>query len=162
GMQAHTFLSPPIDNALQTAAAARKTDREPLYSDLGYILSGVAFARWAKTVDAGAAMQRFVLEPLGLRIGTLRDLDLEEAACAPTEVRGRVHDENAWALTGSGGSGHAGLFGTIGGVADLVKHLVVHRDALAWMTIERPGGTLRAGFDGKSTEGSSAGSVLGP
>ena len=29
---------------------------------------------------------------------------------------GRVHDENAWALTGEGGSGHAGMFGTVGAV----------------------------------------------
>jgi CubicO group peptidase (beta-lactamase class C family) len=30
------------------------------------------------------------------------------------------------------------------------------------MVRERPGGTLRAGFDGKSATGSSAGTVLGP
>jgi CubicO group peptidase (beta-lactamase class C family) len=171
GLQAHIFLEP--TNALEAAAAARKANREPLYSDLGYILAGVALARFSKTADAGLAMRRWVLEPLGLadRIGTLRDLDRDESledAAAPTEVRPgssekvRVHDENAWALTGRGGSGHAGLFGTIGGVADLVKHFIAERDRLGWMTIERPGGTLRAGFDGKSIEGSSAGSVLGP
>jgi len=33
---------------------------------------------------------------------------------------------------------------------------------LAWLVRERPGGTLRAGFDGKSPEGSSAGSRMGP
>jgi CubicO group peptidase (beta-lactamase class C family) len=34
--------------------------------------------------------------------------------------------------------------------------------ALEWLIRERPGGTLRAGFDGKSPEGSSAGARLGP
>lgn len=162
GLQAHAFLEPA--SALATAAAARKADREPLYSDLGYILAGVALARFAKTTDAGLAMHRLVLEPLGLagRIGTLRELSIEESLCAPTEVRGRVHDENAWALTGRGGSGHAGLFGTIGGVADLVGHFIDVRNDLDWMVRERKGGTLLAGFDGKSPEGSSAGTVLGP
>ncbi len=167
GLHAHAFLEPAT--ALAAASAARtlfpsRGDREPLYSDLGYILAGVALARFAKTIDAGLAMHRLVLEPLGLskRVGTLRELDIEEAQCAPTEVHGRVHDENAWTLTGSGGSGHAGLFGTIGGVADLVRHFIRARDDLDWMLCVRPGGTLRAGFDGKSTDGSSAGTVLGP
>lgn len=170
GLQAHIFVTP--TGALVQAAHARKSDREPVYSDIGYILAGVALARFAKTVDAGFAMKQLVLDPLALsdRIGTLRDLDInddQDERFAPTEVRPgfpkrRVHDENAWALTGRGGSGHAGLFGTIGGVADLVRHLLRERDRLGFMTIERSGGTLRAGFDGKSAEGSSAGSVLGP
>jgi CubicO group peptidase (beta-lactamase class C family) len=160
GLQAHTFLRP--EDGLATAALAIKSDREPLYSDLGYVLAGVALARFVKSNDAGRAIHDLVLAPLHLDIGTLRELDIEDDRCAPTEVRGRVHDENAWALTGLGGSGHAGLFGTIQGVADLVRWLIVHRGDLDWLVHERPGGTLRAGFDGKSPEGSSAGSVLGP
>lgn len=160
GLQAHTFLEP--GTALASAAAATKADREPLYSDLGYILAGAALARFTKAPDAGKAMHDLVIAPLGLQIGTLRELDIEEHQCAPTEVRGRVHDENAWALTGLGGSGHAGLFGTVKGVADFVHWLLVHRDELDWLVVPRPGGTLRAGFDGKSAEGSSAGNVLGP
>jgi len=35
-------------------------------------------------------------------------------------------------------------------------------ERLEWLVRERPGGTLRAGFDGKSPAGSSAGSRLGP
>jgi CubicO group peptidase (beta-lactamase class C family) len=160
GLQAHTFLEP--GDALATAALAVKPDREPLYSDLGYVLAGVALARYVKAIDAGRAIHDLVLAPLDLEIGTLRELDIEDDQCAPTEVRGRVHDENAWALTGLGGSGHAGLFGTIQGVADFVRWLVLHRGELDWLVHERPGGTLRAGFDGKSQEGSSAGRVLGP
>jgi CubicO group peptidase (beta-lactamase class C family) len=88
---------------------------------------------------------------------------------APTEtvpwrggpVVGLVHDENAWAVTGEGGSGHAGIFGTIDAVLRFGVEVLVRRDELAWLVRERPGGSLRAGFDGKSAEGSSAGSRMG-
>jgi CubicO group peptidase (beta-lactamase class C family) len=33
---------------------------------------------------------------------------------------------------------------------------------VSWLVRERPGGTLRAGFDGKSPQGSSAGERFGP
>jgi CubicO group peptidase (beta-lactamase class C family) len=80
-----------------------------------------------------------------------------------------VHDENAWALGGDAMCGHAGLFGRASDVARLGAAVL---DVLAgrvpgWLEpneIEpllrrRPGGTLRAGFDGKSVEGSSAGAL---
>jgi CubicO group peptidase (beta-lactamase class C family) len=107
-----------------------------------------------------------------------RGVDLDRRA-RPTEViawrggevRGLVHDENAWALTGDGGSGHAGLFGTAPAVVAFGCAVL---DALArgegplagrdleWLVRPRPGGSLRAGFDGKSEEGSSAGERAGP
>jgi CubicO group peptidase (beta-lactamase class C family) len=37
-----------------------------------------------------------------------------------------------------------------------------HPRSLAWLVSPRAGGTLRAGFDGKSEEGSSAGRLAGP
>jgi CubicO group peptidase (beta-lactamase class C family) len=89
-------------------------------------------------------------------------------------VAGSVHDENAWALTGTGGSGHAGMFGTIDAVLafgcavfDAIERgegpLVPDRRAdLGWLVRARPGGTLRAGFDAKSETGSSAGERAGP
>lgn len=89
-------------------------------------------------------------------------------------MRGAVHDENAWALTGDGGSGHAGMFGTLGAVLTFARAALgacaPGRDTdplgLAgrggWLIAERPGGTLRAGFDGKSAAGSSVGERLGP
>jgi CubicO group peptidase (beta-lactamase class C family) len=94
------------------------------------------------------------------------------ARVAPTEeaewrggvVRGEVHDENAWVLTGLGGSGHAGMFGTIEGVLGFGAAALdaIASDArLSWLVRPRPGGTLRAGFDGKSAEGSSAGARMG-
>jgi CubicO group peptidase (beta-lactamase class C family) len=171
--------------ALIAAASARRADAAgpppgagfaPLYSDLGYILVGAALARHLRAKDAGEVVRELVTTPLGLAtsLGTARDLeavgiDVRELA-APTELvawrggelRGVVHDENAWALTGLGGSGHAGMFGTIDAVLAFGVHVLASRAELAWLFAPRPGGTLRAGFDGKSEEGSSAGTALGP
>jgi CubicO group peptidase (beta-lactamase class C family) len=101
------------------------------------------------------------------------------ARCMPTEtvpfrggeLRGVVHDENAWALSGHAASGHAGLFGTAGGVARFGAALLdawhgraqtwLDQPSLAPLLAERPGGTLRAGFDGKSADQSSAGTLAG-
>jgi serine-type D-Ala-D-Ala carboxypeptidase len=178
--------------AVRRAADARREDCAgplspagfaPLYSDLGYLLAGELLARHAGTIDAGEAIEEHVAAPLGARLelGTARALsamgvDLSVRA-APTEdvawrggiVRGRVHDENAWALTGTGGSGHAGIFGTVSGVlrfARAVLEALARRGPFAslgieWLTCPRPGGTLRAGFDGKSDHGSSAGERFG-
>ena len=85
-------------------------------------------------------------------------------------MEGAVHDENAWALTGHGGSGHAGIFGTVDAVLTFGRAVLDGldgadgadgADGLGWLVRERPGGTLRAGFDGKSEEGSSAGERMG-
>ncbi len=178
--------------ALRRAADARREDCPgpippagfaPLYSDLGYLLAGELLARHAGTLDAGEAIEEHAVAPLGtpVELGTARALsaagiDLQIRA-APTEdvawrggvVRGHVHDENAWALTGLGGSGHAGMFGTVSGVlrfARAVLEAMAGRGPFAgigieWLTRPRPGGTLRAGFDGKSAQGSSAGASFG-
>ncbi|MEO6420159.1 MAG: serine hydrolase domain-containing protein, partial [Polyangiaceae bacterium] len=193
GLKSHLPIYEPLTRgeavdparALQVIANARREDAEgefpragfaPIYSDLGYILAGVALARHTKTQDAGEAIARLVIGPFGLTgsIGTARDLksagiSLMERV-APTEVvpwrggeiRGVVHDENAWALTGEGGSGHAGLFGTIDGVLHFGREVLSRIGELGWLVEERPGGTLRAGFDGKSAIGSSAGERPGP
>lgn len=174
------------DATLELVASARRAECigpapaggfPPVYSDLGYILAGEALARFTGERDAGRAIERVVLARLGLsgRIGTAATLeangvDLRERA-APTEhaawrggeVRGRVHDENAWVLTAEGGSGHAGMFGTCDGVltfACAVLDAVEDDPSLAWLVAPRAGGTLRAGFDGKSAEGSSAGARM--
>ena len=49
----------------------------PLYSDLGYLLAGAALARAVGARDAGEAIAKLVLEPLGIadRLGTVRDLE---------------------------------------------------------------------------------------
>jgi CubicO group peptidase (beta-lactamase class C family) len=175
--------------ALRLAADARRADATgpcppggfaPVYSDMGYAIAGAALAARAGARDAGEATCALVAARLGVgtSLGTARELSAAGvdvvALAAPTEhvpwrgglVRGRVHDENAWALTGEGGSGHAGMFGTIDAVLAFgraVLDATLAGDArFEWLVRERPGGTLRAGFDGKSAEGSSAGSVAGP
>ena len=201
GLMAHVPLFLPLacghpvdaDVALRQAAEARRPDCRgttpkegfaAVYSDLGYILAGVALARHLDRRDAGECIEELVSAPLDRRreLGTARSLEalgLPLASCAaPTEdiawrggvVRGRVHDENAWALTAEGGSGHAGMFGTLGGVLafgsavlDAVSGRGPFADAdVAELIRERPGTTLRAGFDGKSDQGSSAGESFGP
>lgn len=156
----------------------------PVYSDLGYMLVGQAIARAHGAIDAGAVIEDLIAKPLALSVngelalGTARSLSRRypewPANVAPTEmaewrggvVRGAVHDENAWALTGYGGSGHAGLFGDVESVlrfgeaafdAIVIGEGVLAAGDLGWMVNERDGGTLRAGFDGKSDTGSSAG-----
>jgi CubicO group peptidase (beta-lactamase class C family) len=200
GLEAHIPIFQPLvlggsvdaAVALRTAANARRDDARgaypgegfaPVYSDLGYALAGLALARHTEARDAGEAILRLVVRPLGLEgsLGTARDLALAgmdlAATAAPTEdvpwrggvVRGRVHDENAWALTGLGGSGHAGMFGTVFAVLRFGEAVLDGLDGtgpfggvdLGWLVAERSGGTLRAGFDGKSVTGSSAGERFG-
>lgn len=199
GLAAHRALYAPLlsgaavekSPALREAADARRPEASgpvpaegfaPLYSDLGYVLAGEAVARAAGARDAGEAIDRLVLVPLGIaaQAGTVRDLASRgiDGPFAPTEevpwrggrVSGAVHDENAWAMTARGGSGHAGIFGTIDAVLTfgsavldaLEGHGALGDRSLGWLVRERPGGTLRAGFDGKSDSGSSAGSRMGP
>jgi CubicO group peptidase (beta-lactamase class C family) len=202
GLEAHRPLYAPLARgesvdfaeALREAARARRPDAvgdppahqgfTPVYSDLGYLLAGEALARATGAKDAGEAIARLVLEPLEMagRAGTVRDLAARgvQGPFAPTEtvawrggpIVGEVHDENAWALSGRGGSGHAGIFGTIDSVLAFGAAVLDTLDGiggpfgqgidLGWTVRERPGeGTLRAGFDGKSLEGSSAGRRLG-
>lgn len=97
------------------------------YSDLGYII-------------LGHLLERVVGEPLqqqaarlfqGLGLGSaLTYGPVHQGEVAPTEdcpwrgrvLRGEVHDENAAALGGV--SGHAGLFGTLPGVAGFARALL--------------------------------------
>jgi len=206
GLEPHVPMFAPLtrgervdaQTAMRAAADARREDARgavpadgfaPVYSDLGYVLAGAALARHVGARDAGEAIARLVVAPLGLeaQLGTARELEAQgidlARVAAPTEdvawrggvIRGRVHDENAWALTGDGGSGHAGMFGTVGAVIafgcallDVLLPdygfplLLGDSRSLAWLVSPRAGGTLRAGFDGKSAEGSSAGSLCGP
>jgi CubicO group peptidase (beta-lactamase class C family) len=176
-----------VSSALREAAEARRPDAtgpipsdgfDPVYSDLGYALAGEALARATKTRDAGEAIARYVLGPLGVlaEAGTVRDLaergitapfiPTEQAAWRGGRVSGAVHDENAWAVTGRGGSGHAGIFATVDAVMIFGQAVLDALDGLggplgghdlSWLVRPRAGGTLLAGFDGKSSEGSSAG-----
>lgn len=158
----------------------------PVYSDVGYLLVGEAMARALGFDSAGAVVGALVIAPLRLRaeadewLGRPADLaSVANRVIAPTEVVpwrggavvGEVHDENAWVFGGRSGCGHAGMFGTVAGVLAFgraVLEATAHATGpyadsdLAWTLRERPGGTLRAGWDGKSKEGSSAGTMASP
>ncbi len=184
--------------ALRIAAASARSPLgsapwDALYSDLGYALAGEALGRGVRAAT-DEAVHELVVGPLALdgALGSARTLanvgiDLR-AVAAPTELvppwrndgaagdgallRGRVHDENAWALAPEGVQGHAGLFGTVAAVLRFGEAVldalqghaspITARRGLDWLVAPRPGGSLRAGFDGKSDEGSSAGTILGP
>ena len=174
GFPAHLPLfAPLVDGARVEVAAAIESawasrsgplPSAPLYSDVGYLLAGAAVATEVDELirthvpveEVGSARQMDASRLLGRAIPT------EHVAWRGGEIRGRVHDENAWALGGEGACGHAGLFGTVGSVLRFGAFVLERLDELEWLVREREGGTLRAGFDGKSAEGSSAGTVLGP
>ena len=118
---------------------------------------------------------------LGIEIDSVRgwasrDARFAERLC-PTEPLfglplapvGRVHDDNSWALSGFGTSGHAGLFGTVDGVMSLGRLLLLAHDgsgplakATSQLLKRRAGGTLRLGLDGISGPTSMAGTLAGP
>ncbi len=152
----------------------------PLYSDLGYLLIGASLER-AVGLPLDVIVHRYLTSPLGLSIRSSRQWHVHQSdfrqIVAPTEfvawrggmIRGRVHDENAWAWAGHGMAGHAGLFGDARSVALLgcvVLDTLAGRNsplqtfAAHYCTAQRNGGTLRAGFDGKSKDGSSAGILM--
>jgi CubicO group peptidase (beta-lactamase class C family) len=96
-----------------------------VYSDLGYILLGHLLER-----HGGKPLEEQAAE-LYARLGLADHIGFRPTgACAPTELcpwrgrllRGEVHDENASAMGGV--SGHAGLFGTLRGVAGFAKALL--------------------------------------
>lgn len=103
-----------------SASFAYPPGSQVVYSDIGFILLGLAVAKLNGTA-LEAAMQSLVIRPMGfsLRYGLIPE------NVAPTEFcqwRGRrligeVHDENAATLNGV--AGHAGLFGTASDAAGL-------------------------------------------
>ncbi|GMV12433.1 MAG: esterase [Polyangiaceae bacterium] len=167
----------------EAAGAAPSAGFPPVYSDLGYLLLGAAVER-AVGRPLDALIQAEVAAPLGLWLGSARQALAQVpdfcARVAPTEIvpwrggliSGVVHDENAWALSGHACSGHAGLFGTAEAVARfgaaMLDLLAGRAPSLLPATTadllvrERPGSSLRAGFDGVSGPGSAAGTKLGP
>ena len=151
-----------------------------VYSDLGYLLAGAVMERHLSLpldqIVAGVLCTRLDL-PIASSRHWRAELPAFTKIVAPTEyvrwrggiVLGQVHDENAWAFAGYGLAGHAGLFGSARGVAQLgcaVLDSIMGRSSLIdpfsahYCTAWRNGGTFRAGFDGKSVNNSTAGSRL--
>jgi serine-type D-Ala-D-Ala carboxypeptidase len=114
-----TALSIVLATPLDTVPGARM-----VYSDLGAILLGKVVER-VSGEPLDAYVTRHVTGPLGMTSTLYRPAASMRDRIAPTEfdpwrqrqVRGEVHDENAYMLGGV--SGHAGLFST---AADLTRY----------------------------------------
>jgi CubicO group peptidase (beta-lactamase class C family) len=149
-----------------------------VYSDLGYILAGVAMSR-----ASGQPLNQIVAERVASQLGVDDTVFFGasqpepdwKARCAPTGwspwreriLVGEVHDDNCAAFGGV--AGHAGMFGPANSVARFGAACVgawcgrrgASDEALIrHATAVRPGGTHRLGWDGKAEEGSAAGSLI--
>jgi CubicO group peptidase (beta-lactamase class C family) len=179
---------PTLGTMLARAASrleARPTglDAEPLYSDLGYVLAG---AMVAKLGEAPLASQW--RSAAGLRDAATfrRDEPDFDARVPPTEivawrgeVRGVVHDENAYFLELAGGHpGHAGAFGSAlavlsmaraflealdgAAVASRASGVMLPRELAAFLIEPRARGSHRIGWDSVTPGASSTGRHFGP
>lgn len=150
----------------------------PVYSDLGYILAGLALER-ASGVPLAELVLRQVTASLGIEAnaffaasdpeGVWLDLCAEtgRSAWRGRVLRGEVHDDNCAALGGV--AGHAGMFGTAQAVARFGaaqvgalhgRHGALAEERVAHAVAPRPGGSHRLGWDGKDDEGSAAGRYI--
>lgn len=144
-----------------------------VYSDPGIILLGAILEQ-----VSGQSLETFVrdrvLDPLGMRDTRYRPPPELWPRIAPTEldpwrgrlIQGEVHDENTFAMGGV--APHAGLFGTAGDLARFAQMLlnggrpIVSRKTVELFTRKAgiPGSDRALGWDTKSAEGSSAGTLL--
>ncbi len=177
---AHRAISRPSMLRGASEWTTQQPSPDAVYSDLGYLIAGAILERIAnKPLDL--VVDECLLRPLDLPIQSSRQWQIRSGDflgnVAPSEhipwrggtLRGVVHDENAWAWAGHGIAGHAGLFGTAAGVARFGVFVLdslagraspISRFMAHFCTALRPGGQLRAGFDGVSPGCSSAGSLM--
>lgn len=99
------------------------------------------------------------------RRGTFRRPIYGPANAAGEFIQGEVHDPTATVLGGV--AGHAGLFGSIGGLTRFIEALlagdIVSKETVLEWTRRQSNLSSRAlGWDTKSPEGSSAGTLMGP
>jgi CubicO group peptidase (beta-lactamase class C family) len=141
-------LAPSPETRQVVVAGAAAAPRGPIgerqvYSDLGFILLGELLERrTGERLDRQFARLASALElEIGFRPldgdGDAGALAVPAACCAPTRrdsaacelLQGVAHDDNARAMLGV--AGHAGLFGTVSGVARLTLALcdAYHGDA---------------------------------
>ena len=172
--------------ALLGLLAAEPQTYEPgstsIYSDLGFMLLGLIVEKKSGR-EFGGFFRDEIAAPFGIaeQIFFCPAGSEDTKKCAPTEdcpfrkrvLCGEVSDENASALGGV--AGHAGLFGTIGGVLEMGVHLLdqwqgreEHPSYLAsdlrrfLIRQDIPGSTWALGFDTPSAVGSSGGRYLAP
>src|SRR6185295_10743320 len=148
-----------------------------VYSDLGIILLGEILEKVSGQPLASFVRER-VFVPLGMHDTMFTPPSKLRSRIAPTEIdpwrgrliQGEVHDENAFAMGGV--APHAGLFSTAGDLArfaqmllnggTLAGHRIVSRETVDLFTRRAgiPGSDRGLGWDTKSAEGSSAGSLF--
>jgi len=148
-----------------------------VYSDLGIILLGEILEKVSGQPLASFVRER-VFVPLGMYDTMFTPPSKLRSRIAPTEIdpwrgrliQGEVHDENAFAMGGV--APHAGLFSTAGDLArfaqmllnggTLAGHRIVSRETVDLFTRRAgiPGSDRGLGWDTKSAEGSSAGSLF--
>lgn len=168
---------------LQTLDLVYPPGSKSVYSDPGILLLGEILER-----TAGQPLEAFVrervLDPLGMRDTLFRPPSRLRPRIAPTEfdpwrgrlIQGEVHDENAFALGGA--APHAGLFGTAPDLARFACMLlnggvecgggrriisrIVSRKTVELFTRRAgiPGSDRALGWDTRSAEGSSAGTLF--
>ncbi|MES1244843.1 MAG: serine hydrolase domain-containing protein [Acidobacteriota bacterium] len=146
-----------------------------VYSDLGVILLGDVLERAAhRPLDVFVRERVFL--PLGMKHTGFRPPRPLWSRIAPTEhdpwrgrmIQGEVHDENAFAMGGV--APHAGLFSTAGDLARFARMLldggrpIVSSQTLELFTKKAgiPDSDRALGWDTKSAEGSSAGTLFSP
>ena len=174
----------PLEVLLRRAASRRQTDAigpsaPSLYSDLGYVLVGAMIARvtnrplfqaWEALSGATSAGRLRAREP----DFDARVLPTEHVPWRSGDVRGVVHDENAFMLERAGGDpGHAGAFATLDDVLSFSARFVDALDGLdgvdpllpsdlsATMIAPRALGSHRLGWDGVTVGASSSGTHFG-
>ena len=91
---------------------------ENVYSDIGYLLLGLVIER----LRGGPLTGQPLPDGLSFAPGPDQAVATEFCPWRGRVMRGEVHDENAWALGGM--AGHAGLFGTLGGVLGAAGQLL--------------------------------------
>lgn len=153
-----------------------------IYSDVGYILLGMMLERlggagicelFEDLVAESAGITGVGFRPVPAGVGEVEaDLAVAATAWCPLRERipqGEVHDDNAWLLGGA--AGHAGMFGRVSAVADLVdlwiaaasgKESLIGRDtarSFVYGDFTDPAGTRTPGFDRPAPTGSNAGDL---
>jgi len=154
------------------------------YSDLGFILLG-AIVEKISGQSLAEIFRRTIADPLhladdlcflpqGERLPWSLDLiaATEDCPWRHRVIQGEVHDEHCWLMGGV--AGHAGLFGTSGGVLGLGERILdcwqdrANHPAFAnpllqrLLTSKHPSDSWCLGFDTPSPESSSSGSFFSP
>jgi serine-type D-Ala-D-Ala carboxypeptidase len=151
------------------------------YSDIGFIILGVALERIARQTNESGTFDHFchreIFAPLGMTHTAFKPPLAWHPRCAPTQddqsfrlriIQGEVQDENASVLGGV--AGHAGLFSTASDLALVAEALlaggrkIVRPETIALFTrreLSPPGSSRTLGWDTPS-EPSQSGKYFSP